>query len=134
MEQRRQGLMNYLRTHCKNRRFLEGDINDLDSFFTNNQNIGGVCVLNSRGYVIADFLQNNNQNDISVIAFDLTEKNVRSLKNGSIFALICQRPERQGFMAVTTLLEYLLYRKTKQNRLYLMPLDIVLQENLPFYQ
>lgn len=134
MEQRRQGLLNYLRTHCKNRRFLEGDINDLDSFFTNNQNIGGVCVLNSRGYVIADFLQNNNQNDISVIAFDLTEKNVRSLKNGSIFALICQRPERQGFMAVTTLLEYLLYRKTKQNRLYLMPLDIVLQENLPFYQ
>ena len=84
--------------------------------------------------MVADFLAKNGRNDISVVAFDLTEKNVQSLKNGDIFALICQRPERQGFLAVTTLLEYLLYRKTKKESHYLMPLDIILKENLPFYQ
>lgn len=134
MEQRREGLMNYLKTQCTERAFLEADIDELDSLFASNTNIGGICVLNSRGHVIADYLQQKRIKGISIVAFDLTEKNIQSLKDGSIFALICQKPEKQGFMAVTTLLEYLLYRKTKQESHYLMPLDIVLRENLPYYQ
>lgn len=134
MEQRRQGLLHYVNEHCKERRLLEAEAPDLEQVLSGNPSIGGVCVLNSRGYMVADFLAKNGRNDISVVAFDLTEKNVQSLKNGDIFALICQRPERQGFLAVTTLLEYLLYRKTKKERHYLMPLDIILKENLPFYQ
>ena len=134
MEQRRQGLANYLQANCKQRRFLEGDIEDLDRFFAANPDIGGVCILNSRGYAIADFLQGKGIKEIPVVAFDLTEKNVRRMKEGSIFALICQRPERQGFLAVTSLLEYLLYRRTGTVSHHLMPLDIVLLENLPFYQ
>ena len=134
MEQRRQGLMSYLKANCADRHFLEVDIEDLDSLFAGNPNIGGICVLNSRGHVIAQYLLQKKIKDVSVVAFDLTEKNIQSLKDGSIFALICQKPEKQGFMAVTTLLEYLLYRKTKQENHFLMPLDILLQENLPFYQ
>ena len=134
MEQRRQGLIHYVKENCKGRRLLEAEAPDLEQVLSGNPSIGGVCVLNSRGYMVADFLAKNGRNDISVVAFDLTEKNVQSLKNGDIFALICQRPERQGFLAVTTLLEYLLYRKTKKESHYLMPLDIILKENLPFYQ
>ena len=122
------------KTQCTERAFLEADIDELDSLFASNTNIGGICVLNSRGHVIADYLQQKRIKGISIVAFDLTEKNIQSLKDGSIFALICQKPEKQGFMAVTTLLEYLLYRKTKQESHYLMPLDIVLRENLPYYQ
>lgn len=134
MEQRRQGLMSFLKTQCTERAFIEADIDELDSIFISNPNIGGICVLNSRGNVIADYLLQKKIKGISIVAFDLTEKNIQSLKDGNIFALICQKPEKQGFMAVTTLLEYLLYRKTKQESHYLMPLDIVLRENLPYYQ
>ena len=136
MEQRRIGLHNYIEENGNSRRLLEcegQEREDLTKFFSANPDIGGVCVLNSRGYVVADFLNEFGYKDVKVVAFDLTEKNVRSLREGSIFALVCQRPERQGFLAVTTLLEYLLYRSSKESGHYLMPLDVVLRENLPFY-
>lgn len=141
-EQRRAGLINYLKEQGQDRRLLEAELNfheseksycELKRFFSMNPDIGGVCVLNSRGYAIADFLHKEGLTDITVIAFDLTDNNIRCLRDGEIFALICQRPERQGFLAVTTLLEYLLYRSTKESSHSLMPLDIVLRENLQYY-
>ena len=142
-EQRREGLVNYFSELGQSGRLLEAGFNLHDAslrhpqmreFFRANPDIGGVCVLNSRGYAVADFLQKEGLRGIRVVAFDLTERNMECLKNGSIAALVCQRPERQGFQAVITLLEYLLYRRARHTEQQLMPLDIVLKENLPYYQ
>jgi len=140
-EQRRRGLIEFIKESGQSNRLVEagldinkGEYSRMREFFKTNPDIGGICVLNSRGHIIADFVHEEGLCGVKIVAFDLTENNVRSLNNGSIYALICQRPERQGFMAVTTLLEYLLYKRTRHGAQNLMPLDIVLKENLPFYQ
>lgn len=140
-QQRREGLVGYLKEVGKADRLVEaglnlreGDWSGMQDFFREHPEIGGICVMNSRGHIIADFLQSSGIGDVKIVAFDLTEKNIRCLQEGRIYALVCQRPERQGFLAVTTLLEYLLYKRTRHSEQNLMPLDIVLKENLPFYK
>ena len=142
-EQRKEGLKGYLRENGQEDRLIElaldphnpkGLEDGLRGFFSAHPDIGGACVLNSRGYFLADFLRREGFSGITVVAFDLTESNVRSMQEGGIYALVCQRPERQGFLAVTTLLEYLLYRRIKEAPLNHMPLDIVVRENLPYYK
>ena len=142
-EQRRQGLLQYMAQTSSSGRLIEVELDlgspssthgQLASLFGSHPEIKGVCILNSRGHIVGEFLRNEGIPNIKVVAFDLTDRNIRCLEDGSIFALICQRPERQGFLAVTTLLEYLLYRRKSLNPHILMPLDIVLRENLPYYQ
>jgi len=68
------------------------------------------------------------------MSFDLTEKNIECLNNGSLDVVLCQRPERQGYMAVTSLLDYLLYQRAGAQGVHYMPVDIIMKENLPFYK
>ena len=125
--QRRRGFLRYFADCAPERKVLESERDYLGA------DVGGVCVLNSRGSRIADAILREGRTDIKVVAFDLTDENLRCLREGSIFALVCQRPERQGFLSVTTLLEYLLYHHATLQQHVLMPLDIVLKENLDYY-
>lgn len=99
-----------------------------------NPDIKGIAVLNSRGYVVADILRRHGIDDIRLMSFDLTSNNVRCIKNESISAVLCQRPELQGFFSVKSLIHWLLYRKTDADRHHKMPIDVVFKENLPFYK
>ena len=75
-----------------------------------NPDIKGIAVLNSRGYVVADILRRHGIDDIRLMSFDLTSNNVRCIQNESIAAVLCQRPELQGFFSVKSLIHWLLYR------------------------
>lgn len=99
-----------------------------------NPDIKGIAVLNSRGYVVADILRRHGIDDIRLMSFDLTSNNVRCIQNESISAVLCQRPELQGFFSVKSLIHWLLYRKTDADRHHKMPIDVVFKENLPFYK
>lgn len=99
-----------------------------------NPDIKGIAVLNSRGYVVADILRRHGIDDIRLMSFDLTSNNVRCIQNESISAVLCQRPELQGFFSVKSLIHWLLYRKTGADRHHKMPIDVVFKENLPFYK
>lgn len=99
-----------------------------------NPDIKGIAVLNSRGYVVADILRRHGIDDIRLMSFDLTSNNVRCIQNESISAVLCQRPELQGFFSVKSLIHWLLYRKTDADRYHKMPIDVVFKENLPFYK
>lgn len=99
-----------------------------------NPDIKGIAVLNSRGYVVADILRRHGIDDIRLMSFDLTANNVRCIQNESISAVLCQRPELQGFFSVKSLIHWLLYRKTDADRHHKMPIDVVFKENLPFYK
>lgn len=99
-----------------------------------NPDIKGIAVLNSRGYVVADILRRHGIDDIRLMSFDLTSNNVRCIQNESISAVLCQRPELQGFFSVKSLIHCLLYRKTDADRHHKMPIDVVFKENLPFYK
>jgi LacI family transcriptional regulator len=78
-------------------------------------------------------LQKNNINDIKLVCIDLTTPNIKALKNEYIDFLIGQNPERQGFMAMKTLIEFLIYRNPIQVENY-MPLDILTKETIDYYQ
>lgn len=103
----------------------------INEFFLSNPNVKVVGVLNSRGYFIADAIKETGRNDVKMVAFDITYNNRRCIKNGSITALICQRPETQGFEAIKAAIEHLIYGTT--NKKNTMPVDIVLKENLDLY-
>lgn len=96
--------------------------------------ISGIAVLNSRGHIIADILSAEGIAGIHVVSFDFTEQNARCLKNGSIEALLCQRPRAQGYKAVSSIIHFLLFKKVDDGGGNYMPIDILMAENLPFYR
>ena len=51
---------------------------------------------------------------------------------GKIDFLICQKPERQGFVAANLLFDHLV-KKEKVNRENYTPIDIITKENIDYY-
>lgn len=101
----------------------------MKDFFSSHPNVKGIIVLNSRGNIIANFLEDNNINDVKLVGVDLTKPNICALKNERINFLINQNPDYQGYMAMKTLLEYLILQTKPKVENY-MPLNIVTKETI----
>ena len=138
---RKQGFMTYLSEHDKVRALhrlsfsvLEPERNDelIGDFFEQHPQVRGAVVLSSRGSVIASYLRKHRIDGVELISVDLTENNIREIRNGIIDFVLGQRPEQQGYMAVKTLIQYLIYGK-KVRVENIMPLDIITRENLDLY-
>lgn len=106
----------------------------IESLLDEHHDLKGISVLNSRGHVVAGILQELGRQDVKLISFDLTEGNIKGLEEGYITALLCQRPELQGFHAIKTLISHLLYKNIDRQTRYIMPIDVIFKENLPFYK
>lgn len=104
-----------------------------DVFFNQNKNIGGIVVLNSRGNVIANYLNKKNIDNIKLVGVDLTDENIESLKNGNIDFLIGQKPERQGYLAMKFMIEHLIFKRPVMVA-NILPLDILTKETIDLYQ
>ena len=104
----------------------------LDQYFRRYKDIGGVVVLNSRGGIVADYFYRMTIRDIRLICVDLTKPNVEGLRKGMIDFLIGQEPERQGFLAMKTLLEFLIYHGNVKVSNY-VSLDILTRDNIEYY-
>lgn len=140
---RRKGFLDYMDDSGQKEKVRETSYSVLDTegtegilleFINDNPDVKGIAVLNSRGCILAEILQKNNIDDIKIVSFDLTDKNIKGLLSGHIAALLCQRPELQGFNAVKAIINKLLYNKPTDSRIHLMPIDIVFKENLPYYK
>ena len=103
----------------------------LRNFFVDNH-LGGIVVLNSRGNVISNFLEEKKITGIKMVCVDSTLPNIKALKNSSIDFLIDQRPEYQGFKAMETLLEYLIFKNPVKMENY-VPLDILTKETIDYF-
>ena len=68
------------------------------------------------------------------MSFDLTDKNINHLQNGQISVLLCQKPELQGFNAIKSIINKLLYNNPADIVHHFIPIDIVFKENLPYYK
>ena len=106
----------------------------LIDFLNNHKDVKCMAVLNSRGSVLANALQANGISDIYVISFDLTDENRKCLENGTISALLCQRPQMQGFNVIKSVINRLLYNMPAKQIHHLMPIDVIFKENLPYYK
>lgn len=104
----------------------------MDLYFKGDHAIRGVVVLNSRGGMLADYFYRKSIQDVRLICVDLTRPNVEGLRNGVIDFLIGQEPERQGFLAMKTLLEYLIYHGSVKVQNY-VSLDILTRDTINYY-
>ncbi|MBV6646630.1 MAG: LacI family DNA-binding transcriptional regulator [Cyclobacteriaceae bacterium] len=103
---------------------------DLSSLHQELPNIAGIFMTTSQTYEIADYLPQDS--DIKVIGYDLIPKNVEYLRLGKINILIHQNPKQQGYDGVSYLSEHLLYKK-EMPKVKLLPLDVVVSENVDCY-
>lgn len=106
----------------------------LEAIFNENPDINGVFVPNSRVFKVAEYIHANKMNDsVTLLGYDLIEKNIENLHNGAIDFLIGQKPEEQGYKSVLTLFNYVVLNKKNQKTNY-SPIDIIIKENIEFYQ
>jgi LacI family transcriptional regulator len=96
------------------------------------QNVKGIFVTNSRVHLAADILKKKSATNLRLIGYDLVEENLKYLQEGIIDFLICQKPEEQGYKCLMAMFYYLLSNKTVL-RVNYSPIDILMKENLAFY-
>ncbi|WP_299555523.1 LacI family DNA-binding transcriptional regulator [Seonamhaeicola sp.] len=91
--------------------------------------IDGIFVPSSRSFLIAEYLETAQLENIRLIGYDTNEKNIQFLKNDTIDFLICQNPYQQGFNGIKLLSDYLVMNKAP-NPNYHSPMTIVTKENV----
>lgn len=93
-----------------------------------------VFVTNSRVGMIAKFFDDNTMlKKPYIIGFDFLPMNVAYLANGIVDFLICQRPDKQGYLALNYLYRFFLLKDTVVEH-KAMPIDILTKENYLFYE
>lgn len=131
--QRIKGFCSFFNDHedLKNFKFSEVTIKDsgidqlgLEMF----AGINSVFVPNSRAYIVARFLEQNNIRGVRIIGYDLLKENIDYMNKGVIDFLINQRPEEQGYMGVNYLYKKLVLQEEVDDTHYI-PLEIILKEN-----
>ncbi|MDZ7264182.1 MAG: substrate-binding domain-containing protein [candidate division KSB1 bacterium] len=105
----------------------------LDRIFSENDDLQGIYVTTALTYYVAEYLQCHHELPrIRVIGHDLTDENVKYLKQGLIHFLIGQRPEYQGYQGIYALYRHVVTQEPVPPYI-MMPLDIVTQANIDYY-
>ncbi len=103
----------------------------MENLFSENPDVEGAVLFSSRSYVIADFLEKHHHH-VTLIGYDLLEKNVACLRKNTIAYLIAQRPEEQAYRGIKAFSDSLIFKKQIQP-INFAPIDILTQENIDFY-
>ena len=114
------------------------DINDPVSYekiiqVVKEKNIAGIFVTNSKVFLIGKLLKNSGMNQMKLIGHDLVKENIEYLKEGVVDFLICQRPEEQGFNAISKLFRHVVQKENVANENY-TSIDIITKENVDYYK
>ncbi|TDN98241.1 LacI family transcriptional regulator [Sunxiuqinia elliptica] len=142
--QREMGFYNYFKeqsaSSSRSIRTVEINNTDHQAYFKqieeelkNSPQVGGIFVTNSQVYKVAEYLESKGMPDIRLIGYDLIPANADFVRKDLIDFLICQRPEEQGYQAVSTLFQHLVLKKEVASENY-TSIDILTKENLDFYQ
>lgn len=138
---RRSGFLAYIREHHPQIKALDVsyDISNngknaetFDTLFREHPNIGGIVVFNSRAHIIASYLKQKKIQGINLVGYGVIAKNIASLKEGYITFLLSERPDKQGYSGIKTILEYKLFGK-KGEMINYTPVDILIKENVDYY-
>jgi LacI family transcriptional regulator len=100
----------------------------LAKLLSENPNIGGIFVPNSRVYWVARILEQLKRNDLILLGFDLIPENTAFLQKGTIDFLINQHPEAQAYRGVEWLMQRLVFAEGGEPKT--TPIDVVMRENL----
>lgn len=92
------------------------------------KNISSVFVPNSKAYIVAQFLEQQNIKGVRIIGYDLLKENITYLNSGIIDFLINQKPEEQGYLGINYLYKKIILQE-KLDVNHFIPLDIIVKEN-----
>lgn len=104
----------------------------LDDLFSQHTNILGAITFHSTCYVLGEYFKARGIRNITLIGYDIIKNNADMLRDGTVAALIAQRPELQGYNGIMSIYGYLVLGR-KVNAINYMPIDILVKENLLFY-
>jgi LacI family transcriptional regulator len=138
-ERREIGFREYMMQHHPDCRIWELDLRVgeddtalLDHFFDKHPHVKTGITFNSKVYLVGEYLLTHHYPDFHLIGYDLLDRNVKCLTEGSVDFLIAQQPERQGFEGIKTLCDHLIFKK-EVSPLNYMPIDLLSKENITFY-
>ncbi|MDH6535666.1 LacI family transcriptional regulator [Parabacteroides sp. 52] len=107
--------------------------NVLDSFFQEHPQVQAGIIFNSRAHLLGNYFTRQSANQpFKLIGYDVIDANINYLNNGYITHLIAQRPEVQGVNCVKALFRHLTLNE-KVNLINYMPIDILMKENIQYY-
>jgi len=111
----------------------EATQNLLDLFFDTHAHIRSGIIFNSRVYEVANYIKKRpERSGFRLIGYDAIEKNIECLHDSIVSHLVGQRPEIQGYYCVRSLFRHLVL-KEKIKKINYMPLDILMKENIDYY-
>lgn len=140
-ENREIGFKKYMTEHFPSCRITELNLNPkraeedkqlLEAFFKEHPSVICGITFNSKVYTIGEYMEERNIKDFNLMGYDLLERNVSCLKNGSVAMLIAQQPEIQGYNGIKTLCDHLIFKKEVSTINY-MPIDLLTAETVDFY-
>ncbi len=105
----------------------------LQQLITDHPKLSGIFFTNSRAYKAIECMDKSVTQKIKMIGFDLIEQNLKYLHQGELNFLINQNPIEQGYLGIQTLYKHLILKEEIEPIQYL-PLDIIVKENLQYYQ
>jgi len=139
---RRQGFIDYITRHSSLTVKVYGSRTTedhselyeiLDRVFSDHSNIEGIYVTTALTDCVARYLQQHSKaRKIKLIGHDLTEENVKCLKQGLIHYLIGQRPEMQGYQSINSLYRHVVLHETVKQTI-MMPLDVITEVNGDYF-
>lgn len=105
----------------------------LNAFFQAQPQVQAGIIFNSRAHLLGDYFCGRiAPGQFKLIGYDVIEANIRYLNEGYITHLIAQRPEVQGIHSIKALFRYLTL-KEKPALINYMPIDILIKENIAYY-
>lgn len=139
---REKGFREYMSNYHPNCEILELDVDVkldedercalIDNFFASHPNIKCGLTFNSQAGVFGEYIEQRKLSNFRLLGYDLLERNVKCLKNGSIRFLIAQQPIAQGYNSIDGLCQHLIFKKEVKQLNY-MPIDLLTADNVDYY-
>ena len=105
----------------------------LEKFFTSHPDIHHCITLNSKAYIVGEFLLKTNRRNIQIMGYDMVNRNAECVRQGSISFLIAQHAYQQGYASVDALFQAIVLKK-KVTPVNYMPIELIMKENVEFYR
>ena len=105
----------------------------LDEVFAGNNGEKYIVMFNSRVHLVADYIRRRGLKDCRVVGFDVLEKNLNALRDGSVQLLIAQHTDSQTVAAVNALVDYILLGKPVAKKDNFTQMDILNRYNCEYY-
>jgi LacI family transcriptional regulator len=106
-------------------------VDEIALFLKGNPDLGGVFITNCMAHRVAEAAKGQKRKPpFFLVGYDLIPKNRELLRDGGIDAIISQRPEEQGRLALLNLYRYIVLEQQILPRIEI-PLDVYIKENIP---